>query len=303
MVKYLSLVCAVSISAPFIFAKPIKNSLAAPEQGKLTPATLDKIRDTADAGKSSMTQSEYEDVVADPQKAKTDAQRVAGLSAREMIILVDKSGSMEKPDENPTGGSAANWTRWDSARIAAESLSELMLSLDQNGSVDMMFWEGDQNRKLKSVEEEMRGCGDIQKMFKAHKPGGGTPLHLALEQIYQKKLQGLLQRGEPFTVVVLTDGEPDDPGAVKKFFKKLIKDNNLESDGRETLAAFSFVRMGDDPGAKTFLQDLDDNLIKELDVKVDIVDTKEDNFLFGTGQYKGKEGVGPFALLWDALYD
>ena len=148
MVKYLSLVCAVSISAPFVFAKPIKNELAAPEKGKLTPAALDKIRDTADAGKSSMTQSEYADVVADPQKAKTDAQRVAGLSAREMIILVDKSGSMETPDENPTGGSAANWTRWDSARIAAESLSELMLSLDQNGSVDMMFWEEDASRKL-----------------------------------------------------------------------------------------------------------------------------------------------------------
>ncbi len=303
MVKYLSFVCAVSMSAPFIMAKPIKNSLAAPEKGKLTPAALDQIKDAADTGKASLTQSEYEDIVADPQKAKTDAQRVAGLSAREMILMVDKSGSMSNGDDNPTGSSSSHWTRWDSARIAAESLSELMLSLDQDGSVDLMFWEGDANRKLKHVEGQMTGCGDIQRMFKEHKPGGGTPLHLALEHIYQTKLQGLLQRGEPFTVVILTDGTPDDPTAVKQFFKKVIKENKLESDGRETLAAFSFVRMGDDTGATAFLQDLDDNLIAELGVTVDIVDTKEDNFLFGTGKYKGKEGVGPFALLWDALYD
>ena len=55
--------------------------------------------------------------------------------------------------------------------------------------------------------------------------------------------------------------------------------------------------------AVKFLEDLDDNLIRELRVNVDIVDTKEDNFLFGTGRYSGEEGVGPFALFWDALYD
>ena len=40
-----------------------------------------------------------------------------------------------------------------------------------------------------------------------------------------------------------------------------------------------------------------------MDVKVDIVDTKEDNFLFGTGKFRKQEGIGPFALFWDALYD
>ena len=103
--------------------------------------------------------------------------------------------------------------------------------------------------------------------------------------------------------MILTDGAPNDTRKVKKFFKKLIKNHNLEDYGRETLAAFSFVRMGDDSGASRFLQDLDDNLIRETGVKVDIVDTKEDNFLFGTGRYKGYSSVGPFAMFWDALYD
>ncbi len=303
MIQHVSLVCAIATSASLLFAKPIKNELAAPVDGKLTASALAEVKRAAETGKKSMSQADYEDVVADPQKAKTDAQRVAGLSAREMIILVDKSGSMRMEDDNPTGAPSANWTRWDSARIAAESLSELMLNLDKDGSVDLMFWEGDTG-KLAHVEGQMTNCADIGKMFKQHLPKrGSTPLHLALEHAYQTKLQGLLKRGEPFTVVILTDGQPDDPEAVKQFFKKVIRDNNLESTGRETLAAFSFVRMGDDQGATTFLQDLDDNLIAQLDVKVDIVDTKEDNFLFGTGKYKGKEGVGPFALLWDALYD
>ncbi len=307
MMNYLSLVCAVSISAPLVFAKPIVNTIDAPVGGKLTTGALEQIKDAARTGKASLSQSEYEDVVADPQKARTDGQKVAALSAREMIIMVDKSGSMNRSDDNPTGGASANWTRWDSARIAAESLSELMLNLDKSGAVDVVFWEGQPGTgELVYEAAEMRSCEDITKMFTTKKPQrGSTPLYLALERVYEKKLHNLLQKGEPFTVVILTDGEPD-PGQAqqtKQFFKKVIRDNDLESKGRETLAAFSFVRMGDDPTAAQFLKDLDDNLIKELDVKVDIVDTEEDNFLFGTGKYKGKDGVGPFALLWNVLFN
>jgi len=91
--------------------------------------------------------------------------------------------------------------------------------------------------------------------------------------------------------------------AVKQFFKKVIVENRLETPGRETLAAFSFVRMGDDGGAISFLRDLDDNLKSQMQVRVDIVDTKPDNFLFGTAEFAGQNEVGPFNLLFQAIYD
>ncbi len=210
---------------------------------------------------------------------------------------------MKSPDNNPTGGEQHLWTRWDSAKVAANSIAEVAISLDANSTVDVMLWDSLRGRFQNSLTSINRSS-EINTLFDNNHPErGSTPLYEALLEIYNKKLKDLLTRSEPFTVIILTDGSPDYPNKVKSFFKTIIKDHRLEEKGRETLAAFSFVRMGDDPGAINFLQDLDDNLIQELDIKIDIVDTKEDNYLFGTGRYQGVEGVGPFGLFWSALYD
>ena len=286
-------------------AKPVKNKYGVTQNGKMPePVRQELARDVVQT-KQNMSQEHYEDIVKDPQKALNDQERIAGLSAREVFILVDRSGSMNADDENPTGRSTGQkWTRWDSARVAAESIAELSLSLDQDGKVDIMLWDGDRYSTLQHKYESMTNVSDIKYFFENNRPQrGSTPLAEALEEVYSKHLANLLSQSEPFTCIILTDGQPNDPAKVKNLFKRIIKENNLEQPGRETLAAFSFVRMGDDQGAINFLKDLDDNLITQLNVNVDIVDTKEDNFLFGTGMYSGREGVGPFALFWDALYD
>ena len=249
-----------------------------------------------------ITNQQYIDIVRDPQMARNDRERLAGLAAREVFILVDRSGSMTLPDNDPTGRHSRGWTRWDSARIAAQSIIELALCLDVDNRVQTVLWDST-NRGLRSVHETITQVHEIDSFFASYQPQGGTPLAEALTDTYDKWLHSLLMRSEPFTVVILTDGAPNDTRAVKEFFRRVIRENNLERPGRETLAAFSFVRMGDDPGAKRFLQDLDDNLIPQLNVRVDIVDAKSDNFLFGTDEYFGRSGVGPFALFWDALYD
>lgn len=286
-------------------AKPVKNKYGVTKNGKMPQNVRQELAKEVIDTKQNMSQEHYEDIVKDPQLARNDKERIAGLSAREVFILVDRSGSMNAKDDNPTGRSTGSqWTRWDSAKVAAESIAELSLSLDQDGTVDIMLWDGDRYGALQSQYETMTNVSDISGFFERNLPQrGSTPLAEALEDVYTKHLSSLLSKSEPFTCIILTDGQPNDPGKVKQLFKRMIKENRLEQSGRETLAAFSFVRMGDDPGAMNFLQDLDDNLIQQLNVNVDIVDTKEDNFLFGTGSYSGKEGVGPFALFWDALYD
>ena len=307
-------------------AKPVKNKYGVTQNGKMPAPVRQELAQEVEHTMQNMSQEHYEDIVKDPQLARNDQERIAGLSAREVFILVDRSGSMNADDENPTtpskaqgygqqqsmgygqqqsmGSGSSRWSRWDSARVAAESIAELSLTLDQDGKVDIMLWDGDRYGSLQHRYESMTNVSDIRRFFENNRPQrGSTPLAEALEEVYNTHLAGLLRKSEPFTCIILTDGQPNDPAKVKSLFKRIISENNLEQPGRETLAAFSFVRMGDDLGAINFLQDLDDNLIQQLRVNVDIVDTKEDNFLFGTGSFAGKEGIGPFALFWDALYD
>lgn len=285
-------------------AKSIKNKFGKTQGGRMQQTTLTQISNTVEHTLTNIDQSRYEDIVANPEAARSDEEKLAALSAREIFILVDRSGSMNAPDDNPTGAYKSGWNRWQSANVASQSISELALALDTDNVVDIMFWSGDMRGKLEKIEGTMKYPGEIDNFFKKHPPQrGSTPLADALDDVYKNRLKSLLQRSEPFTVIILTDGQPNNPNAVKSFFKKVVRENNLEQPGRETLAAFSFVRMGDDAGAIQFLNDLDDNLINQTGINVDIVDTKPDNFLFGTAEFSGREGVGPFALLWDAIYD
>ena len=285
--------------------KSIKNKYGVTNGGKVPQSQLNGISHEIQTTLGHMDQSHYEDIVANPELAVNDEERLAALSAREIFILVDRSGSMNAPDENPAGTrTSQQWTRWDSARVAAESISELAIALDADNKIDIMLWDGDKYGRLNYKYDTMTHVGQINSFFTNNRPErGSTPLTEALDKVYQDRLRPLLQRNEPFTVVVLTDGAPNNRNTAKSFFKKVVRENNLEAPGRETLAAFSFVRMGDDEGAIAFLEDLDDNLISQLQINVDIVDTKEDNFLFGTGKFQGQEGVGPLAVFWDALYD
>jgi hypothetical protein len=293
------MICACFFSGTFVFAKPIMVTT----NGKMNPTDLNQIKNEVNTVKNNLSQDDYVAIVRNPQVARNDQERLAGLSAREIFVLVDRSGSMDSHDDNPTGGAVASWKRWDSARVATESVMELALSLDVNNKVDVMFWDGDVSGKLRCVKESITRVGQVHDLFSKYHPEGGTPLADALEELYSSNLHRLLQNSEPFTVLILTDGLPNDVSRVKQFFSKVVRDNRLEEQGRETLAAFSFIRMGDAPGAASFLKDLDDNLIQELKINVDIVDTKEDNFLFGSGKYAQQSGVGPLAVLWDAIYD
>lgn len=294
--------CSQIVLNSQVFSKSIKNKYGVTKNGKMEQGQLEEIAEKVIDTKKRMTQDQYEDLVAFPSHAQNEEEKLAILSAREIFIMVDRSGSMGTRDENPTGAKSRAWTRWDSARVAAESLSELAISLDADNKVELIFWSGGANR-LKTKKKTMSKINDISKMFKKHQPSGGTPLAEALEDVYKTRLKSLLKKSEPFTVLILTDGSPNNKSSVKEFFRKIIRENNLEQAGRETLAAFSFIRMGDDQGAIDFLEDLDDNLVKTLNVSVDIVDTKEDNFLFGTGKFVNQEGIGPLAVFWDAIFD
>ena len=108
----------------------------------------------------------------------------------------------------------------------------------------------------------------VAKVFEENEPCGGTDLagvltH-AFDSYFARKAKG---HARPETIVVLTDGEPDDQRAVIKAV--LAASRRIERD--EELAV-SFVQVGRDADARRFLKLLDDELVS-AGAPFDICDT------------------------------
>jgi len=186
------LTLASALVAGAALGKPIVNKFGTVENGKMSKQSLTELTTVVQQTQSTITQQHYEEIVADPQKARTDEERVVGLSAREFFLLVDRSGSMSAPDENPTGGSSSSWTRWNSAKVAGESLLELAIALDADNKVEVIFWDGDPyTNRLRTVEKTITNVTELEPMFQQNGPGGGTPLAEALQHVYQSRLTPL----------------------------------------------------------------------------------------------------------------
>jgi len=180
------------------------------------------------------------------------------LKNRDFSLLIDRSGSMARP-VSPTNSK----TRWAAMQEVAYGLAAKMSEYDPDGismlPFDSSFQRFD-NVTATKVDEVFTGS-----------PNGSTALHLVLkdqlDNFFARKAAGQLKaNGE--TIVIITDGEPDDKLAVQNLIveasKKLDKDEEL---------AILFAQIGDDAGATAYLKKLDDGL-ETFGAKFDIVDTK-----------------------------
>lgn len=110
----------------------------------------------------------------------------------------------------------------------------------------------------------------VTQVFKENEPSGRTDLASVLQDAtnnyFQRKSAGQTKpNGE--TILVVTDGEPDDRKAVMKVIieasRRMERDEEL---------AISFIQVGTDAQATKFLKILDDEL-QSAGAKFDIVDT------------------------------
>jgi hypothetical protein len=298
----------------------ITNNYTNLENGKLSDTALTNISNTSNqiVEYAVNNQTRFEEISSNPKLANNKEEMLIVLQQREIIILYDKSGSMGSIDNDPTKDSTLNsnnnWTRWDSAKIAITAIMELALSFDKNNEIDIMAFPGSKKSNVFSFGKysfninKIKNISEIEKIFRDTYPSDTTPLGEALTYLRQNKLDALLKEKQPFTVIIMTDGTPDNQENVKEFFAKLIKDYKLNTEQNKHLAAFSFVQIGDDDNASQFLESLDDDMAtylkkKGINTPVDIIDTKKDNFIFGTDKFKNSNWKGPFALFWDAIFD
>jgi uncharacterized protein with von Willebrand factor type A (vWA) domain len=179
------------------------------------------------------------------------------LENRDYTLIIDKSGSMATPDQK--GGKS----RWAMAQESTFALANKCEQFDQDGITVYVF-----SGRFKRYENVT--SSKVSQIFLENDPAGTTDLAGVLQhatnnyferkQTHQTKLNGE-------TILVITDGEPDDRKAVMKVLietsRKMERDEEL---------AISFIQVGNDPHATRFLKVLDDEL-QGAGAKFDICDT------------------------------
>ncbi len=186
------------------------------------------------------------------------------LEQRDYTLIIDKSGSMATRDQ------AGGKSRWLIMQESALALASKCEELDPDGITVYLF-----SGRFKRYDNVT--AAKVGQIFQENEPGGRTDLAAvlqdALESYFRRKASGQNQaNGE--TILVVTDGEPDDRKAVMR----LIIETSRRLDRDEELA-ISFIQVGNDEQASQFLKALDDDLTK-AGAKFDIVDTvtMEDRF-------------------------
>jgi uncharacterized protein with von Willebrand factor type A (vWA) domain len=179
------------------------------------------------------------------------------LESRDYTLIIDKSGSMATPDQK--GGRS----RWLVAQESTLALASKCEQFDPDGITVYVF-----SGKFKRYENVT--TSKVAQIFQENDPSGTTDLAAVLknatDDYFQRKAAGTTKpNGE--TILVVTDGEPDDRKAVMK----VIIEASRRMDRDEELA-ISFIQVGTDPQATRFLKVLDDEL-QGAGAKFDICDT------------------------------
>ncbi len=177
------------------------------------------------------------------------------LLNRDYTLILDKSGSMSTADH---GGQS----RWHYARESTLALARKCEQLDPDGITVYAF--SGRFRRYDNVTTSR-----VEQIFQENDPIGSTNLAAVLkdatDRFFQRKAAGQAENGE--TILVVTDGEPDDRRAV---IETII--HATEKMQHDVELAISFIQIGHDTGATAFLKALDDQL-ESVGAKFDICDT------------------------------
>lgn len=169
------------------------------------------------------------------------ARNISEFTEYDFIIAVDRSGSM--------GGHAQGFSsRWAQAKEITEGVAAFAAQVDDDGITVISF--GGKFDPHRDVVDGVK-ADVVHELFERSVPGGSTPLHSALEAAFAKHFSS----PKKTLLTVVTDGEPDDQGAVAS---SIIAASKKLADA--TQLRILFVQVGDDKAAAAYLDDLDNSL-------------------------------------------
>lgn len=179
------------------------------------------------------------------------------LENRDYTLIIDKSGSMAKKDCEGAR------SRWDVMQETTFALASKCEGFAPDGITIYTF--SSQFRRYNNVT-----ASKVEQVFMENDPSGRTQmaevLQDALQSYFRRKEQGQSKLGGE-TILVVTDGQPDNPQAVIK----TIIDASQRIDRDEELA-ISFIQIGTDAEATKYLKTLDDDL-QSAGARFDIANT------------------------------
>jgi hypothetical protein len=177
------------------------------------------------------------------------------LANRDYTIIIDKSGSMATRDQ------PGQRSRWAAARESTEALARKCEEFDPDGLTLYVF--ASRFKRYDNVTAER-----VAQVFCENEPCGGTDLAAVLKDAFDLHFARRAKAtGRPETIVVVTDGEPDDERAVIRVLVDASRRIQRDAD-----LGVSFVQVGSDAGARRFLKVLDDELVN-AGAPFDICDT------------------------------
>ncbi|MGB7440509.1 MAG: VWA domain-containing protein [Coleofasciculaceae cyanobacterium] len=179
------------------------------------------------------------------------------MENRDYTLIIDKSGSMSSQDQ------AGGRSRWETVQESTLAVARKCEQLDPDGITVYLF--SSSFKRYDNVTSDK-----VSQIFQENDPMGRTDLAGVLKDAtknyLQRKTAGETQpNGE--TILVITDGEPDD----RKEVMRVIIEASRQIDRDEELA-ISLIQVGKDAMATRFLKALDDDL-QGAGAKFDIVDT------------------------------
>ena len=126
------------------------------------------------------------------------------MKNRDYTLIIDKSGSMSTPDQR--GGRS----RWDEAKESTIALARKCEQFDPDGITVYLF--SSRFRRYDDVT-----ASKVEQIFQENDPAGSTNLTMVLtdatNHYFQRKKAGQT-KAEGETILVITDGEPDDRRSV-----------------------------------------------------------------------------------------
>ena len=197
----------------------------------------------------------YHDAVRMPEHTTEDPY--ADLKNYDTLFLVDDSGSM-------AGRS------WRECSEALRAIAPICTAHDADG-IDLRFLNTPQQPHFSNITES----STVHEIFQTVRPHSSTPTGDVLRGILEEYLERyrLDRKIKRMNVIVITDGEPSDDleGTLRDVGEELVS-LRMRSDQ----LGVQFLQVGNEPGAKEYLQYLDDNLVKENRGKPykDFVDTE-----------------------------
>jgi len=161
-----------------------------------------------------------------------------GKIERDYIIIVDK-GAMGKE-------------RWREVKEALFHIAPFVCKADPDGIT--LYFFSNAYEKYRNITSAKK----VEKICKREGPGGASfmakPLKAAFDEHFARE-------GRQTTILVITDGKPNDKEEVEKEIVQAADRVQNEED-----LSVTFIQIGNDEEATEYLQHLDDEIASEVDI-------------------------------------